>query len=164
MLKEMNQFVEAHDRYLALDKARIDCMPVCSTPTAWTSPTCIDGPRSSDANKKAAHGRAAALIDSGVVGQSESSAFAESARLPFLAFPAAFLDALGSTNASRLEYKFRPAIWAFASVDCKLLPTGFTLCIRIMLHVEISVSLHAYRRGNRLDALFKCLVALHLVD
>jgi hypothetical protein len=26
MLKEMNQFVEAHDRYLALDKARIDCM------------------------------------------------------------------------------------------------------------------------------------------
>ena len=25
MLAEMNLFVEAHDRYLALDKARVDC-------------------------------------------------------------------------------------------------------------------------------------------
>lgn len=25
MLKQMNRFVEAHDRYLALDKARLDC-------------------------------------------------------------------------------------------------------------------------------------------
>ena len=25
MLKQMNQFVEAHDRYLALDQARVDC-------------------------------------------------------------------------------------------------------------------------------------------
>ena len=27
MLKQMNRFVEAHDRYLALDKARVDCAP-----------------------------------------------------------------------------------------------------------------------------------------
>jgi hypothetical protein len=26
MLKEMNQFIEAHDRYLSLDKARVDCL------------------------------------------------------------------------------------------------------------------------------------------
>jgi hypothetical protein len=26
MLKAMNKFVEAHDRYLALDNARIDCI------------------------------------------------------------------------------------------------------------------------------------------
>lgn len=26
MLKHMNGFVEAHDRYLALDRARVDCM------------------------------------------------------------------------------------------------------------------------------------------
>jgi hypothetical protein len=25
MLVEMNRFIEAHDRYLALDKARVDC-------------------------------------------------------------------------------------------------------------------------------------------
>ena len=25
MLAEMNRFIEAHDRYLALDKARVDC-------------------------------------------------------------------------------------------------------------------------------------------
>ena len=25
MLKALNQFVEAHDRYLALDKVRVDC-------------------------------------------------------------------------------------------------------------------------------------------
>ncbi len=26
MLKHMNKFVEAHDRYLALDSARVDCL------------------------------------------------------------------------------------------------------------------------------------------
>ncbi len=26
MLKEMNKFVEAHDRYLSLDQARVDCL------------------------------------------------------------------------------------------------------------------------------------------
>ena len=31
MLAQMNRFIEAHDRYLALDKARVDCM----TPQQW---------------------------------------------------------------------------------------------------------------------------------